>query len=479
MTTSKTNRKVAKKKGPPKKKKAAKRAPRAASARQPKKVPKKAKARKVTDGPIKPVGGGFSRPAVEDVVHQINMAYGKSGPVIQKASDTWNTFDLRRPSGIMSLDLSTGGGLPSCGLSQLDGPEGVGKNFLLYHYMAECQRIYGDKACIGMASLETPMDKHFAQRCGVRIAMSPYDIDVENRARQRRGQPPMDSAEIKEARTMPDVGQFLVLDQGGAENIMNSIIDLVGHNICQIIGIDSWDAVQTYLEREKQLGEHAQRASVAQLQSFFAKKLSDEGLPAIYRCKECGFSPLESNVTDVAARKYYWRCGSCSWRGLDPAVERNETTLIAIRQVRSRMSTFGKGRPYQSAGAHAIRHQNLVRVTVHPGSRIPEDTSKPKLGKEVSWEVTKGKCGCHEGARGSFKLYFENMQVDVFDDLISQCLQQGIMGQGGGVYSVPFMEFKIKGRDNLLRVLEETPELWDQLRDRLYVETGLAHVRLR
>jgi len=442
---------------------------------------RKVKARAIRDLDIKPVQGGLPKPDVTEVIHRINMVHGQVGPVIQRARNTWNTFDLRRPSGIMSIDIATGGGLPSCGLSQLDGTEGVGKNFLIYHYMAECQRLYGDRACIAMASLETPMDKRFAQKCGVQIAMSAYDIEVENRARRKRGESPMDNLEVREARDTPGMGEFLVLDQGGSENIMNGIIELVGHNICQIIGLDSWDAVQTYLEREKSLGEHAQRASVAQLQTFFAKKLSDEGLPAIYRCADCSFAPLKQNISDVKALRYTWVCPNCQWSGLEPVVELNETTLIAIKQVRGKMDTFGKGkgRPYGTGGAHALRHQNLVRLTLYPGARIPESSSKPKIGKEVNWEITKGKCGCHEGAKGTFKLYFDKMQVDVYDDLLAQCTRHKVVTLGGSYYKADCLEVRVKGRDQFLRLIEENPDYWDILRDRLYIETGLSHVRLR
>lgn len=451
----------------------------------PKKAPKKKKATKTvkakttSDISILPVSRHCGKPDVDEVVHRINLAYGKTGPAIQHAYNSWNVFDLRRPSGILSLDLNTGGGLPACGLSQLDGPEGVGKNFLMYHYMAECQRLYGDQACIAMASIETPMDKRFAQRCGVHIAMSPYDIGVENRARKRRGEPPMDSEEVRIARTTPTMGKFLILDQGGSEKILNSIVDLVGYNICQIIGIDSWDAVQTYMEREKDLGEHPQRAATAQLLTFFTKKISDEGLPDVYCCPDCGSAPLKQNVISIAELKYKWGCTQCKWVGLDPAVEKNETTLVAIRQARGNMDAGKNTRApkWGSTGARAVRHQNLVRVTISPGKRLPE--KGPQVGKEVNWRVSKAKCGSHEGPKGTFNLYFDTMSVDVYEDMIAQCTTHKVVSSGGGVYNAPCLDVKVKGRDKFMQLLEEHPDYWDVLRDELYLRANLAHVRLR
>ena len=41
---------------------------------------------------------------------------GKYGVVIQRGTELEGRFDLRRPCGIPSLDIDTGGGLPAGGL---------------------------------------------------------------------------------------------------------------------------------------------------------------------------------------------------------------------------------------------------------------------------------------------------------------------------------------------------------------------------
>ena len=480
MPEKKAAKKAAKK--APKKKKAAPKKKAAKKAPVKKRAPqrKKTKAREVSRVVVHAVSN-FERQDPHELMHYINMEFGSSGPVVRPAASSWNAFDLRRPSGISSLDVAMGGGLPAGGLSQLDGPESTGKNFALYLHMAECQRIYGKASCMAMVSLETAMDKHFAQKCGVLVAMSPYDIGVENRARKRRGQPPMSDSEIREAMDMPTVGEFMILDQGPAEKILDGMVEVIKSNACQIVGVDSWDSILTYQERDTPLGEFAQQASNATLETKFTKKM-DDALAAIFRCPECGAAPLGQKKVSESGRSYNWHCPSCRWKGLDPAVEVNETTIIAIRQVRGKRSAPGQkvfGRPYESKGSHALRHANLIKLSLHPGQRIPKDTKKEKLGKEVNWEVEKGKCGCHEGARGTFSMYFDTMSVDVYTDLVRTCMRYGVIEQGGGYYKIPHLDMRLLGKEKLLQRVEESPELWDGLRDQLYIEADLAKVRFR
>jgi len=440
-------------------------------------------AREVGQGIIVHPVSSFARKSPREVMNYINMEFGTTGPVVRPASASWNSFDLRRPSGITSLDLAVGGGLPAGGISQLDGPESTGKNFLLFLHMAECQRIYGKASCLAMVSLETAMDKRFAQKCGVQVAMSPYDIVVENRSRARRNQPPMSDSEVREATETPTIGEFMILDQGPVERILEGLVEVIKSNTCQIVGVDSWDAVLTHQERETRFGEFAQRASGATLETQFTKKM-DDALSAIYRCPACGAAPLSNRATDKATNRYKYYCpsGTCGWGGLDPAVEVNETTIIGIRQVRAKQAQGGMpafGRKYQSVGSHAMKHANLIKLSLHPGARLPKETDKPKIGKEVNWEVEKAKCGCHEGARGTFSMFFDTMSVDVYSDLVTTAARLGVITQGGAYYRIPHLDMKVNGKPKLIELIEEQPDLWNEIRDRCYVEGGWPGVRFK
>jgi RecA/RadA recombinase len=329
----------------------------------------------------------FPKPDPQDVLRSINMRFGDVGPIIREASEAWDASDLRRPSGIPSLDLAMGGGLVAGKVHQFDGPESVGKNYMLYRYFAQAQKHYGEDACLAMACFEAFVDKHFAQMCGCKIAMSKYDIDVTQRARELRGEEPLTKAEINKALKVPGVGTFHIFE-GPAEQVLDGIIEAVGSNIYQIIGIDSWDSMLTAAEDKASMDETPQVASPATIQTRWAKKVLD-AFNVVFRCPKCGYSPITKHVVSYEQMNFSWVCPHCKWKGLDPANEVNLTTVYCIRQIRAKIALRGKamGRPYKSDGAYALQHLNHIRVSMHPGQAIREEKSKVKIGKKVNWEI--------------------------------------------------------------------------------------------
>jgi predicted RNA-binding Zn-ribbon protein involved in translation (DUF1610 family) len=315
--------------------------------------------------------------------------------------------------------------------------------------------------------------------CGVKVQMSKYDIDVTQRARKLRGEEPLTKAEIKEAMECPGVGEFHIFE-GPAENVLDGIVYAVEHNIYQIIGIDSWDMMLTAPEDTANLDETPQVASPAMLQTKWSKKILD-ALNPIFRCPECARAPLEKKITDGTKLNYKYLCPECGWKGLDPHAEVNETTIIAIRQSRAKLDLGGGktyGRKFDSKGAYALQHVNLIRLSLYPGSSIK--LKDEKIGKEVNWEITKGKAGTHEGATGSFSLYFNPLEVDTAGDLLVQCLKHSvIVKKEGARYEVPEIEMDtVHGEDKMLTLIENEPGLTGTLKELLNVHAGLAHVRL-
>ena len=412
------------------------------------------------------------------IIQEINMQYGDSGPIIRAANEAWDASDLRRPCGITSLDLATGGGLVAGRVHQYDGLNSTGKNYLLYKYFAETQRLYKEDACLAMCCFESFVDKHFAQMCGCKIAMSKYDVEVTNIARAARKEPPLTEEEEKEALECPGVGQFHIF-KGPAEKVLEGVVHAVKSNIYQIIGIDSWDSMLTMPEESTVLGDTPQIASSATLQTKWAKKIEDAFNPK-FRCPNCGYFPLKKKVTSYKLLKFKYECPEpdCNWKGINPYTEINETTIYCINQVRSKIQMSGgrvMGRPYKTSGANALQHLNAIRVSLHPGTALRD--GKTKIGKEINWEITKAKTGAKEGTIGSFILYFNPLEVDVTNDLMNQCLVNRIIIQEeGGYYSIPDMQERIHGKDNVLDLLDDI-EVRDELRKLLYIKLDLAHIR--
>jgi ribosomal protein L37AE/L43A len=253
--------------------------------------------------------------------------------------------------------------------------------------------------------------------------------------------------------------------------------------------VDSWDSMMTYQEDDAPLGDTPQVASPATLQTRWSKKIQDAFNP-VYRCPECGFAPLTKEVTKYETMNFGWQCPSCKWKGLDPGVEVNETTIYCIRQVRAKIMTGGGkmyGRPYDSKGAHALLHANHVRVSVHSGQFIKETKPVRKIGKEISWDIRKAKAGAREGATGKFDLYFRPLEVDIANDVLATCIKYGVIATlPGGWYEIPDVEgeeegevYKVRSKNAMLETLERNPELVDVLQELVYIKSDLSHVRFR
>lgn len=414
------------------------------------------------------------------------MKYGSAGPVVRSADMAWDASDLRRPCGIPSLDINTGGGLVAGKVHQFDGPESVGKNYLLYRYFANVQRNYGEDTVIAMACFESFVDKHFAQMCGCQIAMSEYDVEVTQRKREKERLPPLTKEEIKAAMDVPNVGVFHVFE-GPAEAVLGGIVDAVSSNAYQLIGIDSWDAMLTAQEDDTPLNETPQVASPANLQTKWAKKVLDAFNP-VFRCPECGCSPIDKKLINSATLNYKYKCPNCEWSGMDPVTEVNETTVYCIRQVRAKINIGGGGkvygRKYKTDGANALQHLNHIRVTLHPGQYL-RNKKNVKIGKEVAWEIAKAKAGAREGSTGGYTIYFSPLEVDVQADLLAECLAAGvIVDEGKGRFVAPDIQadgdpWSITGKERLLSTLESDPELYQVILEELYAKNGLGHVRFR
>jgi hypothetical protein len=358
-----------------------------------------------------------------------------------------------------------------------------GKNYMLYRYFAQAQKNYGERACLAMACFESFIDKHFAQTCGCKIAMSEYDVEVTQRTRESKGEPPLNKEEIEEALSCPGVGTFHIF-AGPAESVLDGIIEAVSSNVYQIIGIDSWDSMLTAAEDRATLEEIPQVASPATIQTRWAKKVLD-AFNVVYRCPKCGYCPIEKKVTNYEMMNFNWVCSNCEWKGLDPDSEVNETTVYCIRQVRAKLQMGCKvyGRAYKADGAYAIQHLNHIRVSMHPGSSVKD--GDVKIGKEVNWEISKAKAGAREGMTGSFTLFFDPVEIDVAGDMFAQCLKRGVIQQlPQGWLEVPEIEMdgkplRVHGKDKFISMIESEETLVEELRQLLYVKAGLSHVRFQ
>lgn len=100
---------------------------------------------------------------------------------IARASDVWQPFHIRRPTGITSIDIAMGGGFPAGTINQIFGSDGKGKNLVVDHTIAMVQSVYGEDSNIAFASFGQPYQKDFGKKNGVKVGYADAEIEAIRR----------------------------------------------------------------------------------------------------------------------------------------------------------------------------------------------------------------------------------------------------------------------------------------------------------
>src|SRR3954451_6170078 len=101
--------------------------------------------------------------ALSGALGQIERTFGK-GSIMKMGDDSFAVSVQAIPTGALSLDLALGvGGMPRGRIAEIFGPESSGKTTLLYHLLAEAQKVGGICAFV---DAEHAMDPAYAKRIG-------------------------------------------------------------------------------------------------------------------------------------------------------------------------------------------------------------------------------------------------------------------------------------------------------------------------
>src|SRR3712207_5875392 len=104
--------------------------------------------------------------ALQGALAQIERQFGK-GSVMRMGDEGAQVKVEAIPTGALSLELALGiGGMPRGRIIEVFGPESSGKTTLVYHLIAEAQKLGGVCAFI---DAEHAMDPLYAQKIGVNI----------------------------------------------------------------------------------------------------------------------------------------------------------------------------------------------------------------------------------------------------------------------------------------------------------------------
>lgn len=405
---------------------------------------------KAAAAPAKVSGSKF----VSELITKINLALG--GDVIRRADEAMTSHLLRRPTGIMSLDISIGGGFPSSALSVITGEDGVGKDYILNCMIRELQHNYGKEMRVAVFSTEFPYAKDYARNvCGVKVADTDEEIEEKNFGRMKRGMDPLTEEEV--AALKEQVGEILLIQGVNADQGLDVILDVVATGQFQMVAINSLGVFETSSKESKEsVEEHAAQSSEAQLLSRWIPKLF----------------MLLNRVT--------------------PEGHRNETTIIATNQVRSNrdqpktkpgMATPNYLKIQPGSGSWALKHGKALDLWLYKhdtkDNMIYDDTVKPPelLGRRIFWKLLKGKLGTHDGKTGNYEYYFAE-GADLVGDLLATGVALDVIEKNGAYYRYTNDEgevlFAAQGGEKACAALRASPELQYVVREAILSKSGLV-----
>lgn len=372
-------------------------------------------------------------------------------PTIQRADESNSSYLLRRPTGIISLDIKLAGGFPASAPVMLAGPDGAGKDYLLFRTAAEAQKLYGDDFAMAIYLTEFKLDKPFLRdMCGLKVKATDEELEELDLARHNAGIAPLTEEEW--ARYQEQDGEILVIEGVVAEYGFDAIIECVASNAFQIVAVNSVGFMQTLAkDKTESYEEFAQQRGEALLLSKFMPDLS-----------------LTMNATTLAG-------------------ERNETTVILIDQVRSNDTQKKpmKGRPVSDRDKYrparqvwALKHGLAITIILHKGRKLYDEVEKVYLGRTTPWEIIKGKLGTHDGIRGDYNFYYAG-GADIVGDLIITAMDLQVIGANGAHYyfedPTTGLDFKAHGKERVRQKLLASPELCDRIKYLCLQSAGIVY----
>lgn len=161
-------------------------------------------------------------------------------------------------------------------------------------------------------------------------------------------------------------------------------------------------------------------------------------------------------------------------RVIYPQMEIKGITMVIINQLRQEVSTgkpFNKsytGPRYTSPGGMAKLFYSSItlRSFKAANSEYLENliTSGKASGHTVRLHVEKNRFGILPGMRDIYLDLIYGKGFDVYSDLANLSLELGAVSKSGSWYNVPGLTDKIQGKNELIRVLRENPEVFDKVR---------------
>jgi hypothetical protein len=282
------------------------------------------------------------------------------------------------------------------------------------------------------------------RKCGVRVAIPDRMIDEQNKYLKEQGLKPFTKEEIKELKSQ--TGHIEIMRHATGEKLLQTVVEAVETKAFDIVALDSVSALLSENEAKKDLDEQSQAQAVANVLTRFFQH---------YLTQTTGFYGT------------------------------NETTAIFTAQARSNKKKsevaahFAKFmKDWTTQGAWAARHGKLIDITVWSGGKDKEEvqvagvldekgsTKRVAMGKDICWEITKGKAGTHDGITGEIGFSYDTLTDDL-RSIVMSGMRSGCIKEKDGLITVQRRSsgeplegmIDLAGPDRLISLMKEDFEV--------------------
>jgi RecA/RadA recombinase len=315
------------------------------------------------------------------------------------ARDAPNVQFLRRPTGIIELDIDLGGGFPAGGSCFISGPDNSGKTWLVLRTMAMQQRIYGHACRLGYALAEGQFPYDQAIDAGMKVYVPNHIIEQWQEWYRLRGMPLLTLDQVRDLQDESVENQLWIAMGATGEDILEVVLGWVRTKAMSVVAIDSLNGLQSGVDAEKTLDENEKVAAQATMIGKFFKK----------------YVPITTGFNGP-----------------------NETTVLFTQQVRSNQDRASAPSYMQkfipqyisSGGGWSGRHYKLIGLLLDDGKKL-KDGEKNVTGKTIRWFTEKGKSGTHDNKSGEVAFYYNLGGVDEMGELIASGIKRGVIQQRG------------------------------------------------
>lgn len=379
--------------------------------------------------------------AVNAHADKVNKAF--KGEIVVAAEDAHGKSFLRRPCGIMQLDIDTGGGLPAGSLNTISGPNNAGKSTLLYYYFAEHQRLYGEDSYCALVLSEGNVDYDQARRCGWVIPYPEEVIAGKRQARLELGAPDFTDEELADLRRNIGVNH-IIYGLSTAEEMLDVTESLLKTNLYGIVGLDSYEGLmpnaEAQLETLEDFPQQGARATAIGrfLQHYGPIKRSPDHFTTFIMTCQIRFNRKKQEAQSFM-QKYLK-----DWAEVVPDVVKHWRTNAIV--------LWASGKQKEKGEKNA------------QGEKAPTEV----VGKDVHWELSKGKDGTHDNIMGSTVYWYDARCFDIQRTVLQAGLRYGAVREIEGQLTLykngePHEYLRnIDGPDTFVQALQEEPEAeWD------------------